>query len=82
MVRKVSEEVRRARAKGSRRVQRSGLLGLVGGDHFSRECPTGDGGRGGMKGGGKDHGKAITCFNFGGVGHRAAQCPTSVREVE
>ena len=35
-----------------------------------------------MKGGGKHNLRATTCFNCGGVGHRAAQRPTSVREVE
>ena len=45
-----------------------------GGNHFARECP---------KGGGKgDKGKHITCYNCGGQGHRAAQCPTVIRAVE
>ena len=69
-VRKVSAKAKtRTRAKGS-----------CGGNHFSRECPKGDGN--GAKGGGKNSGKAMKCFNCGGFGHHAAQCPTSVREIE
>ena len=46
-----------------------------GGNHFARECP---------KGGGKaGKGKGITCYNCGGQGHRATQCPSaSVKAVE
>ena len=62
--------------KGSHRVQLLGSCWTCGSNHLSRECPKGDGG------GGKDHGKAIRCFNCGGVRHRAAQCPTSVWRVE
>ena len=57
-----------------------GSCWTCGGNHFSRECPKGDGG--GVKGGGKNSGKAMKCYNCGGFGHRAAQCPTSVREIE
>ena len=45
-----------------------------GGNHLARECPKGAG-----KGG---KGKGVTCFNCGGWGHRAAQCPSSVAAVE
>ena len=45
-----------------------------GGNHYARECP---------KGGGKgSKGKGITCYNCGGKGHRATQCPSSVAAVE
>ena len=57
-----------------------GSCWTCGGNHFSRECPKGDGG--GVKGGGKNSGKAMKCYKCGGFGHRAAQCPTSVREIE
>ena len=43
-----------------------GSCWTCGGNHFSRECPKGDGGGGGTKGGGKNNGKAIKCFNCGG----------------
>ena len=57
-----------------------GSCWTCGGNHFSRECPKGDGG--GIEGGDKNSGKAMKCVNCGGFGHRAAQCPTSVREIE
>ena len=59
-----------------------GSCWTCGGSLFSRECPKGDGGGGGMKGGGKNNWKAIKCFDCRGVVHRAAHCPTSVPEVE
>ena len=48
-----------------------------GGPHFSKDCPKGAGG----KGGGKNKGKSMTCFNCGGAGYGADQCPSAVREV-
>ena len=42
-----------------------------GGNHFARECPKGNG-----------KGKGVVCYTCGGQGHRAAQCPTTIRAVE
>ena len=43
------------------------------------ELPKSDGS---VKGGGKNSGKATKCRDCGGFGHRAAQCFSSVREIE
>ena len=70
----------KGKGKGKLTSPMYGSCWTCGGNHFSRECPKGDGN--GAKGGGKNSGKTMKCFNCGGFGHRAAQCPTSVREIE
>ena len=49
---------------------------------MSRECSRSDGGDSGNKGGGKSNGMASKCFNCGGIGHQAAECPTQMRALE
>ena len=43
-------------------------------------CPKGDGN--GAKGGSKNSGKTMKCFDCGRFGDRVAQCSTSVRKIE
>ena len=81
-----SELVRDGRGQGKGKGKSSGpIFGschTCGGNHESRECSRSDGGAGGNKGGGKSNGKASKCFNCGGIGHRAAECPTPMRALE
>ena len=69
---------REGQGQGQREADRSDVWVLLDlrREPLSRECPKGE--RDGVKGGGK----AMKCYSCSGVGHRAAQCPTSVREIE